>query len=153
MSHPQDRVTRTLRVAVGLLLLGMEAPAALALCMDGRAPAATQEAEHATAVVQALVTQARDLHEDAADPHGTTATRYTVRVLRPLRGHLPARFTLHSENTSARFAMEPGERYLLFVSRDGSGRYFIDACGNSAPLAESQAALKALSARRGKGPP
>ncbi len=153
MSPPQDRRARTLRAAMGLLLLGMAAPAALALCMDGRAPAAAQEAEHAAAVVQALVTQARDLHEDASDPHGITATRYAVRVLRTLRGHPPAAFTLHSENTSARFPMETGERYLLFVQRDGAGRYFIDACGNSALLSRSQATVKALAARRGQGTP
>ncbi len=74
-------------------------------------------------------------------------------MLRALRRQLPAAFALHSESTSARFPMEPGERYLPFVSKDGSGRYFTEACGSSAPLAGSQGRVKAQAARPAIGAP
>lgn len=151
--QPRHGAQATPRTAAGMLLLGLAAPTALALCMDGRAPTVAHESAQAVAVVETRVTRSQDLHEDATDPDGITATRHTVRVLRTLRGHAAPALTLHSENTSARFPMETGERYLLFLSRDRAGRYFIDACGNSARLSESQATVKALAARRGKGTP
>ena len=119
-----------------LLSLCLAVPSAMALCMDGKA----------AAVVQARVVKALDLHGDASDPGSITATRYAVRVQRTLRGRAPAAIALHSENTSARFPMDTGERYLLFVSRDASGRYFVDACGHSARLTEARAAMRALAA-------
>lgn len=131
-------------LCAALLPLCTAAPPALALCLDGRAPAVAQEAAAASGVVVAEVTQAELLREDPADPHGITATLYVLKVLRTVRGALPPGLALYSENTSARFPMEVGGRYLLFLSRDRNYRYFVDACGNSGLLVERQQALRAL---------
>lgn len=116
-------------------------------CVHGRARThGGAGSREAMAVVQARVVKAQDLYEDASDPGSVAATRYAVRVQRTLRGRAPAAFALHSENTSARLTMDTAERYLLFVSSDASGRYFVDACSNSARLTEAWATLKALAA-------
>ncbi len=127
-----------------LLPLCAAVPPALALCLDGRAPQVAQEAAAASGVVVAEVTQAELLREDPADPDGITATLYVLKVLRTVRGALPPGLALYSENTSARFPMEVGGRYLLFLSRDRNYRYFVDACGNSGLLSQRQQALRAL---------
>lgn len=139
------------RMAACLLCLALAAPAARALCMDGRAPTVAQEAATASGVVVAEVGQAELLHEDPADPDGITATLYVLKVLRTVRGHMPSGLALYSENTSSRFPMEVGGRYLLFLSRDRNYRYFVDPCGNSGLLAQRQEALRALGGA--KSPP
>ena len=132
-----------------LLPLCMALPPAMALCLDGRAPTVAQEAATASGVVVAEVGQAEPLHEDPADPDGVTATLYVLKVLRSVRGHMPPGLALYSENTSARFPMEVGGRYLLFLSRDRNHRYFVDPCGNSGLLVERRHALRALGSAKG----
>jgi hypothetical protein len=61
------------------------------------------------------------------DQEGTT---YAVRVYERLRGQLPGTVQLFSENSSGRFPMEVGTKYLLFVYSD-RGRTMVDNCGNS----------------------
>lgn len=111
-----------------------------ALCLDGRAPTHAREAATATGVLLVRVLSATPLHEDADDPDGISAIRYRVARLRLLGGRAPATFDLTSENTSARFPMEVGGRYLLYLQRDRAGRYCVDACGNSRPLVGKHAA-------------
>lgn len=136
-------------MAACLLCLALAAPAARAVCPDGRAPTVAQEAATASGVVVAEVGQAEPLHEDPEDPDGITATLYVLRVLRSVRGHMPTGLALYSENTSSRFPMEVGGRYLLFLSRDRNHRYFVDPCGNSGLLVERRHALRALGSAKG----
>lgn len=128
------------RAAVLAMLLGASAASAQALCVDGRAPTPPQEAAAAVGALLARVLSATPLHEDADDPGGISAIRYRAARLRLLGGWAPAAFDLYSENASSRFPMEVGGHYLLYLRRDRAGRYYVDACGNSRPLAERHAA-------------
>jgi hypothetical protein len=62
---------------------------------------------------------------------------YDVQVTRTFKGRPPLRLRLFSENSTARFWLNKGERYLLFVTEevfDPPVRHAltVDTCGNSA---------------------
>ena len=61
---------------------------------------------------------------------------YQLRVHRVFRGTLGDTVDVFTENSSGRFPLEMGRKYLLFASR-GDGRLVIDNCGNSALLSEA----------------
>jgi len=91
-----------------------------------------KEMHAALGIVLGKVTRTEDLYEDPTDPQGITATIYTLRVSRELRGKTPTLIKIRSENDSGRFWMDVGVEYLLFLSRDAHpGFYFVDSCGNS----------------------
>jgi hypothetical protein len=73
---------------------------------------------------------------------------YDVSVSRVFKGRPGARLRLFSENTTARFSLERGRQYLLFVSADTfeiiGAQPTIDPCGNSAPLDTAQDALRVV---------
>jgi hypothetical protein len=118
-----------------------------AMCYDGRAPDVRAEFLHAPLVVQARVVKVKDLQEDASDSYGVTASEYSLVVKRRLKGKdKRSQLVLRSENTSSRFPMEMGENYLLFLTSDTEhpGQYYVDSCGNSAPMASSKAALQIM---------
>ena len=70
---------------------------------------------------------------------------YDLAVSHVFKGRPGGRLRLFSENTTARFVLEPGRQYLLFVSADTfeviGTKPTIDPCGNSAPLESAQGAL------------
>jgi len=68
---------------------------------------------------------------------------YTVRVDELLRGRQPQRVRLFSENSSGRFPMRVGIKYLLFVYRD-HGRTIVDNCGNSEIYSKTSPVLLAV---------
>ena len=91
-----------------------------------------KEMHAALGIVLGKVTRTEDLYEDPTDPQGITATIYTLRVSRELRGKTPTLIKIRSENDSGRFWMDVGVEYLLFLSRDAHpGFYIVDSCGNS----------------------
>lgn len=120
------------------MALCIGSPAAHGVCLSGHPALADEFAR--TAVVVARVHSARDVQDDPDDPAGISATLYTIDVTERLHGALARRLELRSDNTSSRFPMEPGRRYLLFVRR-AKDHFYIDACGNSAELPQAQAAL------------
>ncbi len=76
-------------------------------------------------------------------PGGITAPYmgawYDVQVTRSFKGKPPTRLHLFSENSTARFWLNKGERYLLFVTEEPFdapvGRALTaDTCGNSARI-------------------
>lgn len=79
-------------------------------------------------VATVRVVSGRELREDKADPEGLTAHAYRVRPLDTLKGPVLSEFTLHNSNSSARFDMNVGGTYLVFVSTL-AGRSVIDNCG------------------------
>ena len=123
---------------------------AMAVCLDdnlvsGYHVPLAKEIKKSYAIVVGTVQGKKDLREDASDPEGTTATIYSVRITRAIRGKVPALIDIRSENDSGRFWMDLGREYLLFLSRDKSNNAFsVDSCGNSGLLAESGAALHLL---------
>ena len=142
---------RSIRAFAVALCIGT--PAAHGACFSGHPALADEFAQ--TAVVVARVHSARDVRDDPDDPAGISATLYAVEVTERLHGALARRLELRSDNTSSRFPMEPGRRYLLFVHR-AKDQFYVDACGNSAELPQAQAALaeaRRLSAGARKRPP
>ena len=72
---------------------------------------------------------------DPEDPQSFAATIYSIRIEESFRGSHRGTIELYSENTSGRFPMDKGQKYLLFVYRQ-QGRLSADYCGNSGLLAE-----------------
>ena len=70
---------------------------------------------------------------------------YEAEVLRIYKGKPPRRLTLFSENSTARFHLAVGQKYLLFVfpvETEHNGRQLtVDTCGNSGDLDRSRKAL------------
>lgn len=87
------------------------------------------------------------------DPEGFEWTVYTVKVLETFKGKPRRTIRLVSENSSARFYMDTGKSYLLFISQfptaEMAGRErlpveFVDNCGNSALVQDAEPAIKAV---------
>ena len=74
------------------------------------------------------------------------ATNYRVALVTPYKGKPPKTLTIYSSNTTARFDMDVGKTYLLFVNRTW-GRYDIDNCGWSDELSQSGPQLRELDHR------
>jgi len=132
---------------IGVLSLTLALTTALpsqAACVDGRALTVAQEAQSAEAVLIGRVSAEVVLAEDAADPQGITAIRYTVAIQETLRGTATGSIQLRSENTSSRFPMQVGKSYLLFVSASSDGTKLVDSCGNSGLLSARVKAAQLL---------
>jgi hypothetical protein len=66
-------------------------------------------------------------------------TQYTLRVEQLFKGRARKTVVLFSENTSGRFPMDVGEKYLVFVYRSEYKHraiFAVDNCGNSGRLSE-----------------
>jgi hypothetical protein len=80
--------------------------------------------------------------------------QYDVRITRSFKGQPSTHVRLFSENSTARFWLNKGERYLLFISDEMFDEPIrqamtIDTCGNSAKFNRALAGqLEALAARR-----
>ena len=74
---------------------------------------------------------------------------YDVDVIETFKGNPPKQLRLFSENTTARFYLDVGREYLLFVFDDIFDppirrALTSDNCGNSTSIAEAQTALQTL---------
>jgi hypothetical protein len=61
-------------------------------------------------------------------------TDYTFKVDRQLKGKPVKSLLIKSENTSAGFPMDAQRTYLIFVSQRADKSWYVDNCGNSAPM-------------------
>jgi hypothetical protein len=98
---------------------------------------------NSAAVVEASLVSKRRV----VPPDNGVADVYTMETTLTLRGHVASRFDIFEEHDSAgvSFAWEKGESYLLFLHPMPGGKmWFVDGCGNSAPLAESAKTLKII---------
>jgi hypothetical protein len=66
---------------------------------------------------------------------------YGLTVEKAFRGNPGPTLELFDENTSGRFDMSVGTKYLLFVYEE-HGRLRVDNCGHSAKLSMSGATIK-----------
>ena len=96
-----------------------------AVCLNGN-PSVAQEYRDSPIVFVGTVTGEQNVRESKNYLDGVM---YTVTADEVLRGSLPKRMRLFSENSSGRFPMHVGSTYLLFVYR-ALGRTMVDACGN-----------------------
>jgi hypothetical protein len=135
-------------------------PASYASCWESgegpsaiyRHPTIRAEFNEAVFVITGRVTAERHISEPD-DPEGYAWTIYTVQVLETFKGASTRTIQLLSENTSARFWMDAGKTYLLFVSRSsvvekaGKERFpadYVDNCGNSAAVQGAERALRTV---------
>jgi hypothetical protein len=80
------------------------------------------------------------------------ATDYSVRVEKIYRGPHRTRLTTYSENSSGRFPLDVGQRYLLFAYRDEEGHLTISNCGNSGLASDAEATIHAITLIPKAGP-
>jgi hypothetical protein len=66
---------------------------------------------------------------------------YELTVEKAFRGNPGPTIELFDENTSGRFDMSVGTKYLLFVYEE-HGRFRVDNCGHSAEFSKSGATVK-----------
>lgn len=132
---------RSARIALSTLLasaLAVAAGPASALCTDGRHPLLQEEFADSDIVATGTARFVRRV-VDSKDPEGYVATIHEIQVREIFRGRIPKRLYVESPNTSARFPLEAGTTYLLFLQRDAdtdtnAGHHFVDNCGHSATL-------------------
>jgi len=77
---------------------------------------------------------------------------YSVRLVRAIKGKVPARFRIFSENTTARTPLRLGQTLLLFISRTRVadeyrrvGDLTVDNCGNSALASRAPRVVRLVS--------
>jgi hypothetical protein len=107
-------------------------------------PTVEQEFRTSAGVFVGKVISAREVSVQSQAITG--GTFYSVAVEEFLKGTPSKTVELYSENSSGRFPMQVGMRYLVFadygVFEGVSGRHpAINNCGNSAPLSKAQKAL------------
>lgn len=115
------------------------AQVAAAVCFNGN-PSIEKEYDQSELVFIGHVLSEKATSESKNYLEGTM---YVVAVDEAFKGKLPAAVEIFSENSSGRFPMAPGQRYLIFGYR-ALGRVMIDNCGNSGLLADNAEALEAV---------
>jgi hypothetical protein len=125
------------------LLVG--AASAVAYC-DGH-PTVKQEFKTSALVFVGKVTSARDVTVQSQSITG--GTFYSVEVVEVLKGGPPHTLELYSENSSGRFPMDAGVRYLIFADYgtfEGirGQQLAVSNCGNSAPLPKGEKTLETV---------
>jgi hypothetical protein len=106
-------------------------------CLNGH-PTIAQEYTNSWAVVVARVV---GVHPEPTSKNYLDRVTYVVRVEEDLLATRSRRVEVFSENSSGRFPMASGARYLLFLYRD-LGRTMVDSCGNSGRLPASDETLR-----------
>jgi len=101
-----------------------------ALCYSGH-PDIDSERRDSKFVFLGKVTSSKVVMSEE-EPGFIDHTDYDVAVLQSFKGKPGRDITIMSVNTSARFPMDIGQTYVLFVSVDNEGSYFVNSCGNSA---------------------
>ena len=109
-----------------------------AVCLNGH-PSVAEEYEAAKAVVAATVVAERLIPSAEADFYD--GTLYRIRVDKTLRGSVGDSAEIFSENSSGRFPMAVGAKYLLFI-HTGSAGMRVDYCGNSGLVPKRMKELK-----------
>ena len=117
----------------------MVRPPGGAVCLEGRL-SVEREYRKSASVLIGRVIASRAVPESKEYLEGTV---YSIRVEEAIHGELPDTVEVFSENTSGRFPMDVGTRYLLFVYRQ-LGRTMVDNCGNSGPVSSTAEVLKAV---------
>jgi len=98
------------------------------------------EYDRSAAVVTGQVIAERPVAESGRHSDGVV---YTVKVETVYRGDRRGVVDVFSENSTGRFPMQLQERYLLFIYPE-TGRLVVDNCGNSGPVSEKTAVLRAV---------
>jgi hypothetical protein len=114
---------------------------AYGVCVNGHL-SVDDEYRSSKAVVLAVVVGQRDVPE-ASDGFFYEGTNYKLKIDRVFRGTSGISVEVFSENSSGRFPMVDGSKYLLFIHEEHS-RLLVDNCGNSGLASERRAELRAI---------
>jgi hypothetical protein len=150
----------TIRVVLLVLAQALMASAASATCWQSgvgaqavfRHPSVAEEYQQAQFVVVARAAHERNIFSEA-DPDDNAWSVYDVEVLQAYKGHPPHIIHLSSENSSARFPLDTGKTYLLFITRMPMEEHegdeilpadFVDNCGNSDVMQAAGETLKTI---------
>ena len=116
-----------------------------------RHPNVTAEYASSKFVILGRATRARNV-SSPDDPAGYEWTVYEVKVLTAFKGQPPKSVKLVSPNTTARFPMDEGKDYLLFIEHSSEPELagnetlpadFVDNCGNSGLANERSPEIRA----------
>ena len=111
-----------------------------AVCLNGH-PSVAEEYKAAKAVIAATVVAERLIPSAEADFYD--GTLYRIQVDKTFRGSLGESAEIFSENSSGRFPMTVGAKYLLFV-HTGTAGMRVNYCGNSGLLPKRRKELKQI---------
>jgi hypothetical protein len=111
---------------------------------DGGYPniSVAEELKKSEFVIIGSTSSRKILVDPIENPQGYEAEIFQVKVERVLSGK-PKEYvtkeylTIYNYNASSRFPMELGKKYLLFVS-EGADGYWVNSCGNSNEIEQSQ---------------
>lgn len=142
-----------------LVIIALAPPGVMAACIGlsgteivPRHPAVSDEYASASWVFIGRAVASRDV-ASPDDPGFYDWTIYDVEVIEAFKGRPPHRVKLLSANTSARFPMDTGKAYLLFVSHspmvemagnEKLPRGYVDNCGNSGAVKDVDWAIKTV---------
>ena len=144
-------------LALALLASAILSSPAGAVCLDPKTMVSgyrvplTSEIRSSQAIAIGKVIETSPLQEDRDDPDAVTAYLHTIRVLRQLKGRLPAVISVRVDNDSSRYAMSVGEEHLLFFTLSGS-TLSVDSCGNSWQLPQGADVLRQVESLLGRKP-
>jgi hypothetical protein len=120
------------------LLTGMSAHP---VCLNGH-PSVGEEYRNSKAVVLARLVGQREVPE-TSDGFYFDGTIYRIKIERTFRGSIGADAEIFSENSSGRFPMVVGSKYLLFIN-ERHDRQLVDYCGNSGMLSRRGKELREI---------
>jgi len=132
----------------GALILSSLAPSLKAVCSAPQPRLVCAEYSASTFVVEAVLNHHTPIY-DKREPTTRNADIYTFHVERVFRGELTQTVTVYETNDSGRATFDwiRGEKYLLFLFRSPSGKFWeLDGCGNSGPLTAATKVLSQLAA-------
>lgn len=127
---------------------------AYGLCSDGRHPAIQEEYGTSKFVILGIVISKQDI-SSPEDPQGIDSTVYDVDVYKYFKGSTIPNLKIISENTTSRFPMEVGKKYLLFLRFiTTENKSIVDSCGNSGEITNKKTDIEAVSklSLRGQNP-
>jgi hypothetical protein len=99
-------------------------------CRNGYPDVAREYRESTFVFVGTVQAERKDAAEPTAGGFYDGVT-YTLRIDKPLKGPRQRTVELFSENSTGRFPMTVGDRFLAFAYLESGRRYAIDNCGNS----------------------
>jgi hypothetical protein len=112
-------------------------------CLNGY-PSVPREFRESTFVfIGTVIAERRKAAEE--DQRGfLDGVTYTVRLDERFKGPSRNRALLFSENSTARYPMKVGQRYLVFAYLESGRRYAVNNCGNTEPFDRKSRTLSAV---------
>ena len=120
-------------------LIGLWGLSAQAVCVNGH-PSVIKEFRHSKIVAIVTVISARSVPE-SSDGHFYEGTIYEAKIERQFRGASLPTVQIFNENSSGRFDMTIGARYLLFIYQEHR-KLRVDGCGNSGEVSKDSSVLE-----------